>query len=400
MSANLDAMRQSIGHSPSARHVRPLDVLWLVAVLGAGFGVLAAFNQRMDGYEVGILIGTTLSLAAFGWFWRSMQGLTLAVALMSGIALWRYGAYFGDQLSVGLDALNAVQGKDFFLKFLVSSQSAIMWMSALYVGATFTYFLALFSRAEYIGRIASGLVWAATAFGLTGLMARWRESYLIHVDYGHIPVSNLYEVFILFAVITALIYLFYEARFRTRNVGGFVMLVISAAVGFLLWYTFDRGANHIQPLVPALNSYWMKIHVPANFVGYGSFALAAMVGLAYLLKLRLGGDGENDRLPKLAVLDDLMYKAIALGFGFFTVATILGAMWAAEAWGGYWSWDPKETWALIVWLNYAAWLHLRLTKGWRGAPMAWWAVVGLFVTTFAFLGVNMFLSGLHSYGTL
>ncbi|MGK0673817.1 MAG: c-type cytochrome biogenesis protein CcsB [Halothiobacillaceae bacterium] len=400
MSANLDATRQSLERSLDVRHIRPQDILWLMAVLGAGFGVLVAFNQHMDGYEVGILIGTTVSLAVFGWFWRSMQGLTLAVAVMSGIALWRYGVYFGDQLSVGQEAINAVQAKDFILKFLLSSQSAIMWMSALYVGATFTYFLALFSRAEYIGRIASGLVWAATAFGLTGMMVRWRESYLIHVDYGHIPLSNLYEVFILFAVITALIYLFYEARFRTRNLGGFVMLVISAAVGFLLWYTFDRGANHIQPLVPALNSYWMKIHVPANFVGYGAFALAAMVGLVYLIKLRLGGDGENDRLPKLALLDDLMYKAIALGFGFFTVATILGAMWAAEAWGGYWSWDPKETWALIVWLNYAAWLHLRLTKGWRGAPMAWWAVVGLFVTTFAFLGVNMFLSGLHSYGTL
>ncbi|MBZ4124532.1 cytochrome c biogenesis protein CcsA, partial [Escherichia fergusonii] len=92
-------------------------------------------------------------------------------------------------------------------------------------------------------------------------------------------------------------------------------------------------------------------------------------------------------------------KAIAVGFAFFTIATILGALWAAEAWGGYWSWDPKETWALIVWLNYAAWLHMRLMKGLRGAVACWWALVGLLVTTFAFLGVNMFLSGLHSYGT-
>ncbi len=107
-----------------------------------------------------------------------------------------------------------------------------------------------------------------------------------------------------------------------------------------------------------------------------------------------------DYFPKLDAIDDVMHKSIALGFAFFTIATVLGAMWAAEAWGGYWSWDPKETWALIVWLNYAAWLHLRLTKGWRGRPLAWWAVVGLFVTTFAFLGVNMFLSGLHSYGEL
>ena len=107
-----------------------------------------------------------------------------------------------------------------------------------------------------------------------------------------------------------------------------------------------------------------------------------------------------ERMPAPAVLEDLMYKAIAVGFAFFTVATILGALWAAEAWGTYWQWDPKETWALIVWLNYAAWLHMRLTKGLRGAALAWWAVVGLVVVTFAFLGVNMFLSGLHSYGTL
>ncbi len=88
-----------------------------------------------------------------------------------------------------------------------------------------------------------------------------------------------------------------------------------------------------------------------------------------------------------------MYRAIAMGFAFFTIATILGALWAAEAWGGYWSWDPKETWALIVWLNYAAWLHMRLMKGLRGRVAAWWALIGLVVTTFAFLGVNMFLSG-------
>jgi cytochrome c-type biogenesis protein CcsB len=94
-----------------------------------------------------------------------------------------------------------------------------------------------------------------------------------------------------------------------------------------------------------------------------------------------------------------MYKAIAVGFAFFTIATVLGALWAAEAWGGYWSWDPKETWALIVWLNYAAWLHMRLMKGLRGTVAAWWALVGLAITTFAFLGVNMFLSGLHSYGS-
>jgi len=232
--------------------------------------------------------------------------------------------------------------------------------------------------------------------------------------------------------------------------------VVSASVSFLLWYALARDASSIQPLVPALQSWWMKIHVPANFVGYGTFALSAMVALAYLLKTAtpkalwtglvvvptvaialpllgfavlgdlqpanvaavnkagqmiggllvfftlviVGRKGINSFTPSAEVADDVMYKAIAMGFAFFTIATILGAFWAAEAWGGYWSWDPKETWALIVWLNYAAWLHMRLMKGLRGTFAAWWALVGLVVTTFAFLGVNMFLSGLHSYGQL
>ena len=211
------------------------------------------------------------------------------------------------------------------------------------------------------------------------------------------------------------------------------MLVVSAAVGFLLWYTLARGADEIQPLVPALQSWWMKLHVPANFIGYGSFALSAMVSLAYLLKnasqralwiglvgvpavlvgLPVLGFGTvrracrprpcrpsmksgrmvggtcaffaftifarpwlNRRTPSAEVADDLMYKSIAVGFSFFTIATILGAFWAADAWGGYWSWDPKETWALIVWLNYAAWLHMRLMKGLRGTVAAWWALTG------------------------
>ena len=275
-----------------------------------------------------------------------------------------------------------------------------MWMSALFVMATFSYLFGLVIRSDFAAAVGTALTWAATTMGLIGLMVRWRESYLLGPNIGHIPVSNLYEVFILFSIVTALLYLFYEQRYQARKLGGFVLLVISAAVAFLLWYAFDRHANAIQPLVPALQSYWMKIHVPANFIGYGSFALAAMVAVAYLLAERNPQGALATQLPSLEQMDDIMHKSIALGFAFFTVATILGAMWAAQAWGGYWSWDPKETWALIVWLNYAAWLHLRLTKGWRGRPLAWWALIGLGVTTFAFLGVNMFLSGLHSYGGL
>ncbi|HEC13656.1 MAG TPA: c-type cytochrome biogenesis protein CcsB [Acidiferrobacteraceae bacterium] len=365
------------------------DGLWAaVLALGAVYAYLR-YSEYMDIYEVMILIGTLIATVSLGWNWRPIQRLVLVVGALSLFAVWLYG---GD----------IIQGEqNFFLRFLFASQSAVMWMSALFVMATVTYFWGLTAQSDFINRVASGLTWCAATLGLVGLMVRWLESYLINPDYGHIPVSNLYEVFILFSIITALLYLYYEQRSGTKALGAFVLLIISAAVGFLLWYAFGKEAHVIQPLVPALQSYWMKIHVPANFVGYGCFAIAAMLGVAYLLRGRENEQGFfASRLPEATVIDDLQYKAIALGFAFFTLATILGALWAAEAWGSYWSWDPKETWALIVWLNYAAWLHMRLTKGWRGTPMAWWSVVGLFVTLFAFLGVNMFLSGLHAYGEL
>lgn len=361
------------------------DWLYAVLLLAGGMFSYQRYAGFMDMYEVSFLFGAVALFSYLGWRWSAIARLVLAVAVLSLLGVY---SYQGDL---------ANSGQRFLLKFLLASQSAVMWMNVLFVLAMLTYWLALFQKSAFTAKVASALTWAATLFGFVGLMVRWYESYLIAPDVGHIPISNLYEVFILFCLITSLLYLHYEQLFNTRQLGGFVLVVINAAVGFILWYTFDRHANEIQPLVPALQSYWMKIHVPANFIGYGAFSLAAMVAGAYLL-VRHGVLAS--RLPALQVLDDLMYKAIAVGFAFFTIATILGAMWAAEAWGGYWSWDPKETWALIVWLNYAAWLHLRLMKGLRGTVLAWWALVGLLVTTFAFLGVNMFLSGLHSYGTL
>ncbi|WP_374581216.1 c-type cytochrome biogenesis protein CcsB [Pseudoduganella sp.] len=418
---------------------------WLFALVLCA-GALYAFNRfgaYMDIYEKVILLASAPCFAALGWYWKPLRWLMpLSFALaLAGISLYQ------GQL--------AAADSRFFLKYMLSSQSAILWMSTLFFLSTLFYWGGLFTRSTLGGALGSKLCWAAVVLGTTGMLVRWYESYLIGTDVGHIPISNLYEVFILFALITAMFYLYYEEHYATRALGPFVLLVISAAVGFLLWYTVARGASEIQPLVPALQSWWMKIHVPANFIGYGTFALASMVAWAYLLKYEdtrtlwlslvvapigivalcwliafIGGAQEGttaalakttqmvgglvvlfaltnlargkfvERLPGGEVLEDVMYKAISIGFAFFTIATILGALWAAEAWGGYWSWDPKETWALIVWLNYAAWLHMRLMSGLRGKAAAWWAVVGLLVTTFAFLGVNMFLSGLHSYGKL
>ncbi|MBM3361450.1 MAG: c-type cytochrome biogenesis protein CcsB [Betaproteobacteria bacterium] len=421
----------------------PWDWVFAALVMVGGVFALLNYQHAMDGYEKAILVGTIPSLIGLGWFWRPMQALMGGVAAASLLAIASYGG----------DLARAEQV--FWLKYFLSSQSAILWMSVLFFMSTAFYWLPLLIRGQggTFELLGSRLAWAAVTMALIGTMVRWYEGHQMGPDIGHIPVSNLYEVFVLFCWMTTLFYLYFEDQYRTRSMGAMVMLVISAAVGFLLWYTLVREAHEIQPLVPALKSWWMKLHVPANFVGYGMFSIAAMVALGYLIKQQaeqtrwhklaplwllgivlclaplvfrkssyeaggmywvgylivsaliasvmvLARKPIADRLPAYEVMDDMMYKSTAVGFAFFTIATVLGALWAAEAWGGYWSWDPKETWALIVWLNYAAWLHMRLMKGLRGTVSAWWALVGLGVTTFAFLGVNMFLSGLHSYGEL
>ena len=420
------------------------DWLFALLVLAGALFAFQRYHASMDVYEKWILAGTAPVLIGLGWFWRPLRTLMLVVA---GLSLLAVLSYAGD-----LRRADSV----FWLKYFLSSQSAILWMSMIFFMSTVFYWGGMFIRSQQdaLEGLGSKLAWVAVGLALIGTMVRWYESHQIGPDIGHIPVSNLYEVFVMFCWMTALFYLYYEAQYKTRAMGAFVMLVVSAAVGFLLWYTLVREAHEIQPLIPALQSWWMKLHVPANFIGYGTFALAAMLGFAYLIKqqaeetrwyklapiwvfgialcfvpiaFRQRGVGEAGgsywlgyalvaalivgtillgrrriaaRLPSFEVLDDVMYKSIAVGFAFFTIATVLGALWAAEAWGGYWSWDPKETWALIVWLNYAAWLHMRLMKGLRGTVASWWALAGLAVTTFAFIGVNMFLSGLHSYGSL
>ncbi|WP_372659749.1 c-type cytochrome biogenesis protein CcsB [Hydrogenophaga sp.] len=425
------------------------DWLFAALVLGGGLFAFGRYAAAMDVYEKGILIAAMPALIWLGWFWRSMRSLMIVVAALSFLAIWLYQAPGGGE-AVDLTRADRV----FLLKYFISSQSAILWMSMLFFMSTTFYWIGMLTRGgQTFEMLGSRLAWVAVTLALVGTMVRWYESHQIGPDIGHIPVSNLYEVFVLFCWMTAAFYLYFEEQYKTRAMGAFVMLVVSAAVGFLLWYTVIREAHAIQPLVPALQSWWMKLHVPANFIGYGTFSIAAMLAFGYLIKqsatetrwyklaplwilgvvlcfeplvfrqskaeqaggywfvyfgisalIVVGILSMRRRiaahLPSFEVLDDVMYKAIAVGFAFFTIATVLGAFWAAEAWGGYWSWDPKETWALIVWLNYAAWLHMRLMKGLRGTVAAWWALVGLAVVSFAFLGVNMFLSGLHSYGTL
>ncbi|MES0371659.1 MAG: c-type cytochrome biogenesis protein CcsB [Mariprofundaceae bacterium] len=279
----------------------------------------------------------------------------------------------------------------------------VMAMNLLFIFSAVCYIMYLFAPDSFIGKMATMTAWGGVYAGGTSLLLRWYESYLLlDGDIGHAPVSNLYEVFILLFCVTGCIYLAFERRYQAKALGAFVMVIIAAGVFFGVWLD-SIGQADIKPLVPALQSYWMKIHVPLNFVGYGAFAVACAAGMAWLVRSGLEQKGTSKLLkvfPTLDQLDQLAYKSVAVGFPAFTLATILGAAWAAEAWGGYWSWDPKETWALIVWMFYGAYLHVRISHGWSGKTLAWWAVVGFLVTLFCFVGVNMYLSGLHSYGKL
>jgi len=278
----------------------------------------------------------------------------------------------------------------------------VMTMNVLFLFSAICYMVYLFAPASFIGGMATAAAWGAVYAGGSALLLRWYESYLfMDGEIGHAPVSNIYEVFILLFCITTIIYLQWEKRYEAKAMGAFVMALVASGVFFGIWLD-SVGQAEIKPLVPALQSYWMKIHVPLNFVGYGSFAVACGAGMAYLVRQWL--EVRNSKMlavfPSLEQLDQLAYKSVAVGFPAFTLATILGAAWAAEAWGGYWSWDPKETWALIVWLVYGAYLHVRISHGWHGRTLAWWTVIGFLVTVFCFLGVNMYLAGLHSYGRL
>ena len=261
--------------------------------------------------------------------------------------------------------------------------------------ASVNYVTALYGKRETIARIGTWICIAAAVVSTVAIGVRWAESYRMGI--GRIPVTNLYESLVFFAWSVNLFYLLVEWKYKNRTLGAFV---IPIAFGTML-FAFTNESS-IQPLVPALQSYWLHAHVITCFVGYAAFAVSAGVAVMYLMKAkreeRKVTGGVVALFPSTKVLDDLVYKSIIWGFPFLTAGIITGAAWANYAWGTYWSWDPKETWSLIVWLVYAAFLHARVTRGWHGRRAAILSIVGFLATIFCYLGVNLVLSGLHSYG--
>lgn len=269
-----------------------------------------------------------------------------------------------------------------------------------YMLSTLAFFGFMASRSKAAGTAGSWLAWIGFAIHTVATLLRWKESYDLGI--GHAPLSNLYESVVFFAWSIVLIFGLMDMKYKYRIIGAFVMPFALLAMA---WGQLYLPAD-ISPLMPALQSNWLLYHVLTCFLGYAAFAVACGVSFMYLIKAsseeKNGGNSNGilSQFPPAKVLDDLNYKAIMIGFPLLTIGIITGAAWANYAWGTYWSWDPKETWSLIVWFVYAAFLHARFTKGWVGKRAAWLSIIGFAATIFCYLGVNLFLSGLHSYGGL
>jgi cytochrome c-type biogenesis protein CcsB len=346
-----------------------------------------------------------------------------------------------------------------------------------YIFAMIAYITYLAFKKEPVGIVATSLTVAGFVSQTLAFGVRWKEFY----DIGQmgilraVPLTNLYESLVFFVWCLILAYLIIEFRYKNRSFGAFITPVAGLALAFI---DISGMSTNIQPLVPALQSNWLLVHVMMSFISYALFAISFSTGLMYLIVrtekrsepayifwtgmlslfiITLSAMGLDYLTFKMAIksqeeliksylfkasflsgsasvavlswviagafvffiwrfggilkkiivsfkishemLDEITYKSIAIGFPIFTLGgLIFGAIWADQAWGKYWTWDPKETWSLITWFFYAFYLHSRLMRGWKGKKVAIVAVLGFMAVIFTYLGVNLLLSGLHSYG--
>ncbi|MBW1857962.1 MAG: c-type cytochrome biogenesis protein CcsB [Deltaproteobacteria bacterium] len=269
----------------------------------------------------------------------------------------------------------------------------LSWVTFIYLGSATFYIFKMVTGKEFWGSLASIIAFIGLIAQTVGLIMRWFESYKMGI--GHAPLSNLYESLIFFSWTIVLLYLIIEWRIKTKNLGAFVV----PFAFFSMAFASLSVKSGIQPLIPALQSNWLISHVITCFFGYAALTIACGLGFMYLLK---GLEkGERPRLffrllPGRKIVDELTYQSVVIGFIFLTLGIITGSVWAYSAWGSYWSWDPKETWSLITWLIYAAMLHSRFVRGWRGKRMAIMSIIGFASVLFTYFGVN-YLPGLHSY---
>jgi len=276
-----------------------------------------------------------------------------------------------------------------------SSQTFFNISMAVYLISSLGYLIFAASRSKRIGVFCTYLLLLGFLLHSGGLVFRWIETH--QTGYGYVPLSNMYESLIFFSWTIILVYLILEFKYQQKIIGVFVTPFAFLAIALT---SIIPGVDaKITPLVPALQSNWLAIHVITCFIGYASFAVSFGISVLYLIQDKRGAEKEGGSkwLPSPSILDEINYKSIVIGFPMLTLGIVTGAAWANYAWGGYWSWDPKETWSLITWFLYAAFLHARFTRDWRGRKAAILSIVGFSAVLFTYFGVNYLISGLHSY---
>jgi cytochrome c-type biogenesis protein CcsB len=251
-----------------------------------------------------------------------------------------------------------------------------------------------FARTDRAGRIGSTMMWLGFIFLFAGVIFRGISAH-------RVPWGNMYEFSVTGALAFTGAYLFALTKYKIRWLGLPVSIAVLLTLGTAITILYRPSA----PLVPALKSTWLAIHVSAAIVSGGVFLLANCIAGAYLILDRYESNSLPrprwaQKLPELDVLDQLSYRLVAFVFPLWTFAVIAGAIWAESAWGRYWGWDPKETWAFITWIAYAAYLHARVTIGWRGRKAAWLCLFAGSTFLFNYIYVNIYGTGRHTYSGL
>ena len=256
----------------------------------------------------------------------------------------------------------------------------------LYFAAMIFYFLFVAAQKNGLHRMAVMLQTAGLVLHTAALICRG-------IGAGRLPMTNQYEFATSFAWGLCLVSLVFILRFSFPVLGAFASPVMFLVIGYAA-----MQSKEVHELMPALRSNWLGFHVSTAIIAYGAFGVSFVLSIIFLLRDRITGSGFLDQhIPGKEKLDIISYRSIALGLLFLTFTIVTGAIWAEQAWGSYWSWDPKETWSLITWIIYSIYLHLRIRRGTEGRAAAIFAVIGFICVLFTYIGVNTFLPGIHSY---
>jgi len=258
-----------------------------------------------------------------------------------------------------------------------------------YILAAFFYFSFLFSKKENKAKKGFKLAFIGIAIHTIALILRTFES-------GHAPFTNMYESLSFLAWSSILAYIIIEWKYKIRKAGPYFMLIVITLMALASSPLMPKNAT---PLIPALQSYWLWLHVSVTLMGEAFFAIAFITSIMYLVASSKEKKGKAKKSSlSSAILDSISYRCVAVGFPLFTLGgLVFGMVWAFYAWGRPWSWDPKETWSLITWFVFALYLHTRIVMGWKGWRSAFIATLGFLAALFTYFGVNYLLAGLHSY---